>query len=50
MGLPSRVGGRQTLMYMFSSEYMNPIPCGVKVNGVGLSPVLCGLEGAPIYK
>jgi|GEM_PF-2165778 hypothetical protein len=32
MGLPFRVAGRQTLMNTSPSRYMNPIPCGVKVN------------------
>jgi len=35
MGLPSRVAGRQTLMNTSPSRYMNPIPCGVKVNDPG---------------
>jgi len=32
MGLPSRVAGKQTLMYTSPHEYMNPVPCSVKVN------------------
>ena len=35
MGLPFRVAGRQTLMNTSPSRYMNPIPCGVKVNDPG---------------
>jgi len=35
MGLPSRVARRQTLMNTSPSRYMNPIPCGVKVNDPG---------------
>ncbi len=31
MGLPSRVAGKQTLMYTSPHEYMNPLLRGVKV-------------------
>jgi hypothetical protein len=50
MGLPSRVDGEQTLLNTFSCRYMNSLPCGVKVNEPGASPVPRNLQTPPTYK
>ncbi len=50
MGLPSRVDGEQTLLNTSSSGYMNPLPCGEKVNDPGAPSVPRNLQTPPTYK
>ena len=50
MGLLPGWAGRQTLMHTSSPGYMNPIPCGVKVNDAGTPPVPRSRQNPPTYK
>ena len=50
MGLLPGWAGRQTLMNTSSPGYMNPIPCGVKVNDAGTPSVPRSRQNPPTYK
>lgn len=50
IGLLFRVDGRQTLTSTFSFEYMNPPPCGVKVNNLQRHQAPGSPQIPPTYK